>query len=470
MGKHTPIIAALVTLVLVLAGEQLLEHFAQESHRSQIRAETLDQAATTRAKIEGLVMRDIQVAQGLAAHVAVHEDMPADEFRIIAEYLHQSAPHVRHLALAHNNVVSHIHPLDANKAALGVDILAHPFQRDAVLKAQTSRLAVLGGPYELVQGGQAFISRIPIFLPSPHDPQARYWGMASTVISIETLIAATGLDQARTKIEIALRTRDDLGNAGAPFIGGNETFRDKPVLLDIELPSGSWQMAARPLTGWETSAPIIGPLRFIGGVVALFASVLVLVVLRDQRRIQHMALHDPLTGLANRHLLSDRIEQAIQVAARLNRLGALLYIDLDDFKPINDTHGHRIGDGVLVEVAKRLRAAVREVDTVARIGGDEFVLVLGGVEDSDNARKVGAKVIEALCAPIKIGDLSLTLGASIGIVSFPCENATADMLVRAADKAMYQAKQSGKNAIAFDQTLMPLAAPAPAGRGRFSAA
>ena len=160
---------------------------------------------------------------------------------------------------------------------------------------------------------------------------------------------------------------------------------------------------------------------------------------------QELALHDPLTGLPNRRLLEDRIEHTLQHSARVRGKSAILYLDLDGFKAINDTYGHAYGDEILKLVAARLVNASRKEDTVARIGGDEFVIVLGNLAGKGDAREPAAKLIEVISEPYFINDLTLRLSTSIGISIYPDDATTVDALLSAADTALYEAKRAGKN-------------------------
>jgi diguanylate cyclase (GGDEF)-like protein/PAS domain S-box-containing protein len=171
--------------------------------------------------------------------------------------------------------------------------------------------------------------------------------------------------------------------------------------------------------------------------------------LERERQSRHEAEHDRLTGLSNRVTLEDRLGQGIRVARECEQQYAVLFIDLDKFKPINDTYGHQVGDAVLCEVAKRLRSATRASDTVARLGGDEFVIGLANVCDDGVPGLVARKVQQSLSRPIEIDGLSCEIGASIGISRFPHDGQTPEALIRAADMAMYRAKQSGRGAVEF---------------------
>jgi two-component system cell cycle response regulator len=160
---------------------------------------------------------------------------------------------------------------------------------------------------------------------------------------------------------------------------------------------------------------------------------------------QELALHDPLTGLPNRRLLEDRIATTLQHASRNHHKAAIMYLDLDGFKTINDTYGHAYGDEVLKTVAQRLLANSRKEDTVARLGGDEFMVVLSEVGGLSDAHGPAAKLVEAVSEPMFVNDLKLQLSTSIGISIYPDDAETVDALISIADYALYEAKRGGKN-------------------------
>jgi diguanylate cyclase (GGDEF)-like protein/PAS domain S-box-containing protein len=163
-----------------------------------------------------------------------------------------------------------------------------------------------------------------------------------------------------------------------------------------------------------------------------------------ERRLLLAANYDPLTGAANRRLLEDRLSHAIALGRRRGWTLAVLYLDVDRFKAINDERGHVVGDHVLREMAARLRGCVREEDTVARVGGDEFVLVLEDVKDAETAARIAAKVLDAARRPVHYGEDWFVVTASVGIALL-AENETAEALIARADAALYDAKQYGRN-------------------------
>jgi diguanylate cyclase (GGDEF)-like protein len=177
-----------------------------------------------------------------------------------------------------------------------------------------------------------------------------------------------------------------------------------------------------------------------------------------EARVHHMAYHDSLTGLPNRALLSDRLDRAMLTAQRSERKLAVMFIDLDRFKTINDSLGHLTGDHLLKEVAGRLCRAVRASDTVARLGGDEFVVLVPGIHDGAECSHVADKMIEALAAPFPFEGRMLHITPSIGICVYPDDGADVQTLMRHADAAMYHAKASGRNNYQFFTQRMNQAA------------
>ena len=165
----------------------------------------------------------------------------------------------------------------------------------------------------------------------------------------------------------------------------------------------------------------------------------------SQRHLEHLAYHDALTQLPNRSLLADRMQMALAQAERNATLAAVAYLDLDGFKPVNDSHGHDVGDLLLVEIARRLQASSRAGDTVARMGGDEFALIYNGLEHSEECEQVFARLLAGIAEPVTLRGRELQVSASIGITLFPLDGADPDTLLRHADQAMYMAKQAGGN-------------------------
>lgn len=168
----------------------------------------------------------------------------------------------------------------------------------------------------------------------------------------------------------------------------------------------------------------------------------------SEQQLVHRAEHDSLTDLPNRGLFMDRLRSGIARAKRNNQPLALLFVDLNNFKPVNDLHGHQTGDRLLRVVAQRLIAAVREVDTVARVGGDEFAVILEAVSDIEDATAVAVKISESIGEPFSIDGRTLIIGASTGIAMYPCDGDEVSALLHHADAEMYRAKRAGSESSA----------------------
>ena len=234
------------------------------------------------------------------------------------------------------------------------------------------------------------------------------------------------------------------GNAPRWLEGGANNASDRALALPLAGPAGVIGVLA--LRNPATAA------RFTEDDCALLVPVaqqLAGAVQRNQQqaRLHFLAMHDELTGLANRRLLRERLDTALARARRQQAMLALLFIDLDRFKQVNDLHGHACGDRLLQQVAARIGAAVRDTDTVARIGGDEFVVLLEDVASAADADAVAGKIHAALALPFDLGDgIRLSVGASIGSAHYPGQADAIDSLLDAADAAMYAAKARGKAA------------------------
>jgi diguanylate cyclase (GGDEF)-like protein/PAS domain S-box-containing protein len=162
-----------------------------------------------------------------------------------------------------------------------------------------------------------------------------------------------------------------------------------------------------------------------------------------REQLKHAALHDSLTGLPNRRLLADRLERAVSRSRRTGCLTAVLFLDLDRVKSVNDSHGHAAGDALLCAIGERLLATVRETDTVARVGGDEFVIVCDAADSPDEVAALADRVLAAVAQPLMLGEALVEVTASIGIAT-STGDAGSDELITAADRAMYEAKSSGR--------------------------
>lgn len=263
-----------------------------------------------------------------------------------------------------------------------------------------------------------------------------------------------------------IHTIDDLPSDNA-HIGVKKDLVDQARIMELVVRSLSERDVEAILKKWNTVDVVAGikeevywrNITFaVGG--SVFVVVLVLLWNRKlkkeielrktaEKKLQHMASHDPLTGLPNRSLLMDRISQAISHHARNNKSAALLFLDLDGFKQVNDTFGHDVGDELLMQVSERLSQVIRNSDTVARFGGDEFVVLATNLTEGTQAATLAEKIIIELSKPFVLSVETVSIGVSIGISCFPEHGMGGIHLIKAADDAMYKVKANGKNSYEF---------------------
>nr|WP_320049143.1 diguanylate cyclase [uncultured Desulfuromonas sp.] len=436
---------AIVAFIVTMSVMEFFSYQYRQLHLTQQRNEVMAKASMLRAQIEYEIHTTLNLTLGLVVFVSSHPDFTTEDFNKVAAVLHQKAPNVRNIALCKDYIIRYIYPFEGNEAALGLDYRTIPEQLDSIQRAFDSGKTVIAGPVDLVQGGRGFISRVPIYT----IPDQRLWGLVSLVIDADTFYTECGLDSVDSNLLVALRGRDGSGAQGAFFYGEPSLFSRDAVLQEITLPVGSWQMAVIPAAGWGHSAGVLFAFRVCSFLLAAIVATLYFALIKSYQRNRKLALHDPLTRLANRRFFDRYLEQSLAVARRNNQKLCLLYLDLNNFKPINDTYGHKKGDQVLVAIAQRLNSTLRHSDLISRIGGDEFVVILSNFAEANAIDTVVAKLREALSAPIDLGSAgSVTLDTSIGISSFPEDGLTADQLLKQADIAMYDDKQRLK---AIDQ-------------------
>lgn len=358
--------------------------------------------------------------------------------------------------------------LPQTRGILGLDIDSLPGMREALIRSEKRGEPAASEPFRLVEGDNAYV----MFRPVPGTRDGGTKGRSGNYALL--VMRANDLLPPSAELNDAVRHAAYMSNAPA---SDNST---SPNLLYDQQPAHRHRVGhalfptlriERSIDG--VSQPLVVILeRRLGlsdisggaiGMVAL-ASILSLALIlaylsarerherareENQRAMEHLALHDSLTGLPNRFLMLGRLVQALSAAQRHGTQLAVLFLDLDGFKQINDSHGHHIGDELLKEVASRLRDCIRDCDTVARHGGDEFLVTLTDVRSEADVAAVAEKILAAVARPIEIQGTRMTVTTSIGIALYPHTALDGEMLIRAADAAMYEAKAEGRRIYRF---------------------
>jgi len=430
------VIALAVGLVLSLMVEQF-HRLERAADLDQHQREILLHASALRARLEAELVASLFIADGTAEFVSIYQDLLAPErIMTVLELIHRSGRHVRNVALAPDSVIRYIYPREGNEAALGMDYRTSAEQWPGVQRAYEERRTIVTGPQLLFQGGEALIVRTPILRADGVS-----WGVLSVVIDSASLFETVRRAVQDVSARAAVRSVDSTGRSRMVF-GDAGVWNDEPVVLRVSVPGADWELGAVPEAGWAKPNRQLELLRTAGHTLSIIVVLLSFLVLDDRARAASAALHDPLTRLPNRRQLRRRLKRELQRAERTGGQLALLYLDLNGFKPINDRLGHGVGDRVLADVAARLDAACDRQDFLARMGGDEFVALSVRVNAVEAlARRLEQAVQAAAENAVDVTQAGLRLGASVGIALYPVDGDNIVDLLHKADQRMYSLKK-----------------------------
>ncbi|MGO4999247.1 bifunctional diguanylate cyclase/phosphodiesterase [Oceanisphaera sp. W20_SRM_FM3] len=383
------------------------------------------------------------------------------DFNSFAKEVMQTIGGVSSLQLAPNGITQQIYPLAGNEKGIGHNLLLSDTRSKEAWQAIDSKTLTLAGPFMLVQGRMGILVRNPVFLENNGEPY--FWGFATALLYLDDLLSFTAIDQLDRKgyaFELS-RLHPDTKQMTI-FARSSKDLTEQQVRKIIKVPNGEWFLAMdRPIN--FTLQIMLGTLLSLL-TAGLFSLLIRRILLEPERlralikiqtsRLEQLAFFDELTGLANRRFLTEQLDQAMLNIRRGGGGLALLYLDLDDFKRINDSTGHHDGDRLLIEVAQRLKATVRECDLVGRLGGDEFAVVLMHIESVEHVRLVAEKIIVNIGLPVQLAQNEAIVGASIGITLAPQDGISSGELLRNADLAMYESKRAGRNQLSFYNIAM----------------
>ncbi|UFH51310.1 diguanylate cyclase domain-containing protein [Pseudomonas sp. KNUC1026] len=311
-------------------------------------------------------------------------------------------------------------------------------------RARALGQTLLAGPVELRQGGLALIYRRPVFVGG-HNGHLRYWGTVAVITDIEGLLRASGLLE-NPRLRLAVRGADGQGAQGALIHGDSQLFDGQSALASLEVPGGQWQVAAQPMVGWAArtlgSSLLFWVCMAATSILTAFAAALSHSHVQARRRnlalgreiaerqeveaeLVHQAHHDAVTGLPNRVLFKQRLAQSIEHVQQQGGFMAVLLLDLDSFKEVNDTLGHAQGDQLLIQASRRFAEHIHPWDTLARLGGDEFAFILDRLNHPSDSTPVVQRLLQAAAQPFVLGSDTALVSASIGVAICPADGGSA---------------------------------------------
>ncbi len=423
-----------------------------DRHQDQLLAQREQSAlATAATRVEQVIQTHLSLTSALAAYAAAQPALDPQAFDRFCASLAQGHPTVIGMVLAQQGTLLRTHSTAA--AAKEWPAALESLRTESLAPSAARQGAAFAGPFIGSDSTPFYLVEVPV-APAGHNP-----GRVA-VIMLDGLRFNDLLGLDREPVRLALRAWD--AHWGSVVYGSADLFRRDGPRQEIRLPNGVWHLTG-PSAGAPDGILEIGWIQGAGLLLALVIGALVYRTHRARLTMRHLALHDGLTGLPNRLLLQDRVQQACAAARRSAKRVVVMYLDLDNFKPVNDALGHEAGDRVLCEVAQRLRNCVRRTDTVARVSGDEFVVMLTGLSRPLEAEAIAEKVLRSFAQPIVVKGEAFVLGCSIGLCLLDGERSVDAILARA-DQAMYAAKRDGKQTFRWHrpQTAATTRQPTPA--------
>jgi PAS domain S-box-containing protein len=383
--RFWPYLAALSATVAVLGGVWVIDRLEQKRFGDRNRTDALNQLSTVRARLEGGLNSRLFLTRGLVARVSTNADIDQAEFDSLARVMVSQQSGIGSIALYKNNIVTHIYPLKGHETAIGFQPMSIPGEREAFERAINSRKTVVAGPVNLIEGGVGFINRTPIFLTKPAEkPESGpYWGMAGIIIDRDILFQEAGLVEedksqkhsqalpgnegksqdysTQQPLKYALRGKDGLGSRGEVFFGDATIFQKYPVILEVTLPNGSWQLAAIPQGGWGARSPISGWLRTGGGALAVLSGILVFIWVRSPSQLRE-AIERATTALRKSETkYRELVDNANSIIVRVDTNGNITFFNefaqnffgyseaeimgkklIETIVPVTDNSGHNV--------------------------------------------------------------------------------------------------------------------------------
>lgn len=436
-GKKKVLIIASLLVTVVVVGIFLLI----VSNQRQM---NIDRAAYIMAsetnKLQYAIDSRLLTAETLEMLV-INNGGNVENFDYVAEILYEDDEALRSLQLAPNGVVTYVYPLEGNEGAF-IDLFSEPLQKKEAEWARDTGKMTLAGPFELKQGGMGLVARNPIYLEEK-DGTKTFWGFSTVVLNVPEIFDKADLNLLTEQNYHYRIWREDPNTKGELIIAENtgKAFKE-PLKNDIKVPNGTWHFSIVPKQGWIPlwALAVEGSVTLIIVVLSILAMIGFMTVLQQKGELVHQNNTDSLTGIRNgRYFMHE-----IKAYAKEGIPFALFYLDMNNFKQINDIYGHDVGDKVLKEVAVRIKGCIRERDIAARIGGDEFTVMIINEKVEEDCANMKERLHKKVSQPFRIGKINFYPEISVGYAMFPSDGDEIEKVMRLADQRMYEEKRKIK--------------------------
>lgn len=428
------IVSATIVGCIVFALFQTLCKFQKDEYFYKEQQAALNYGDALSSAVDRELNSLLFVSNGLASYLTVYKnDLDAQKITAILEDLWKRTKHVRNLGIAVGYRLTYVYPLKGNEKIVGLDFRTVAPQYAKVKTAIELHQGLLDGPINLVQGGTGIVYRYPIFIDN------EYWGILSTVINTQPFLEAAFKNVYNETYEFSIRSEH-----GEVFYGNPKLFTNKTSVFFVSnVPNGKWEWVV--LKRDLTHPGYFYVLDFLKIVLSLIAAWGAYHYAHERYSLKKAALIDSLTNLPNRRYFDKKVAQAAFDVEQKGEMLCVVIIDLDYFKAINDTHGHSFGDLALITVAKLIQSRIRASDTLSRVGGDEFVLLLPHLKSAHDAELIASKILSAVGEPQLILGTLIKLSLSMGLATtYAGQPINIKRILKHADEALYEAKGEGR--------------------------
>jgi diguanylate cyclase (GGDEF)-like protein len=393
-------------------------------------------ALSFQSDIKEILLTNLQQLEGFRAWLEIFESPIVPQTR---EYLRAILSGIEDLVInvsvIQDTTIVWNHPKEGNESALGLDLTTIETQRAVVQGVKDTGLSALAGPVALVQGGSGFILRMAL------RRGEEYWGQISMVLDADKVLSLLTTSAEELNIAFALYHAEEYPQSS--FYGeGTRIAGSDPVETEIQILEQTWMVAIIPNEGWTNFLwwRIFG--LALSGVVAFSVGILLYLVLFTRGQLEEQANRDSLTGLFNRNYLRSYGPHQIAIAKRTNSPLGVVLIDLNLFKPINDTYGHKAGDQVLKSVGYKLKRFIRKSEAAFRLGGDEFLVMFSDFKETKDMKLALDRLKTSLKLTLNFDGQSVPIRMSFGAACYPRDGQNMDEILNHADQEMYKQKKA----------------------------
>ena len=438
--KASPLLISLVAAIALFSVCLSFILMLHNNIRQRAVLETTDRYMVFESRVQRLIYSNVTLLQGYEAYIKLQPDLDAEiTYRYMDELLSTNSEYIRNVGVLRDTTIIWNYPQESNSDAIGVDLSRVRGQQDLVLKVKHELKPILQGPVDLVQGGRGFIVRLPIIMENNE-----YWGQIAIVLEYDKILEEIESYAISSGLDIAIFNQE---NKRTPFFGVIDTDVNSKLEFAVDPDFINWSITVSSSNGWEGNLPLFVLLFLFSVCFCAFTSLLVFKYIRSNNKIITMSIYDSLTGLFNRHFLNSYQAYVLAAAKRKECKVGILLLDLDYFKKINDTYGHSVGDMVLVETARILKASTGAEEMAFRLGGDEFLLILPEIENMERLLYAKAQLFNRFEQEFHVSGYPIKVSPSIGCAIFPEDGDDLDILLHKADKLMYLEKSKRRSAL-----------------------